>query len=99
MLLIIGTVRIPPGTIDRARPAMERMIAATRAEDGCLDYSYAEDVAEPGRIHVIERWRDRAALERHFTAAHIKEWRADWPRLGITDRDLKLYEASEPTEV
>ena len=99
MLLIVGTVRIPPGSIDTARPAMKRMIAATRAEDGCLDYFYAEDVADPGRIHVIELWRDRDALDRHFGAAHLSEWRDEWPRLGITDRDLRLYEVGEAVAV
>ena len=41
---------------------MRAMVEASRAEDGCLGYSYAEDVLEPGLIHVAERWRDRAAL-------------------------------------
>lgn len=75
---------------------MARMIAASRAEDGCDEYSYAQDVLDAGLIHVKERWRDRAALERHFTSAHIAEWRATWSELGITDRDLVLYEVGTP---
>jgi hypothetical protein len=60
MLLIVGTVRLPPENLDRARKAMRAMIAAAAAEDGCVDYGYAEDVLEPGLIHVKEFWRDRA---------------------------------------
>lgn len=75
---------------------MARMIAASRAEDGCDEYSYAQDVLDAGLIHVKERWRDRAALERHFASAHIAEWRATWSELGITDRDLVLYEVGTP---
>ncbi len=35
MIVIEGTIRIPHGALAAARPAMEAMIAASRAEDGC----------------------------------------------------------------
>ncbi len=92
MLLIIGTVRLPPEKLAEARPAMERMIMASRGETGCVEYSYAEDVLMPGRIHVKEIWRDQASLDVHFASEHIKAWRATWPMLGITDRNLLVYE-------
>ncbi|SFO29599.1 putative quinol monooxygenase [Sphingomonas sp. OK281] len=96
MLLIVGTVRLPAGTLDAARPIMQRMVEASRLERGCVDYAYAEDVLEPGLIHVKETWTDQAALDRHFASAHIAEWRAAWPSLGIGDRDLSLYDVGEP---
>jgi quinol monooxygenase YgiN len=99
MLLIIGSFRIDPARLGEARPAMDAMIAATRGEPGCIQYAYAEDVAEPGRIHVIERWTDRGALESHFSAPHLLEWRASWGRLGIGERDLKLYDGGEPEPI
>ncbi|WP_343313697.1 putative quinol monooxygenase [Brucella sp. BE17] len=92
MLLIVGTVRLPPENLDQARPAMRRMIEASRAESGCVDYSYAEDILDAGLIHVKEIWLDRAALDSHFSSAHIAAWRSTWPTLGIINRDLKLYE-------
>ncbi|PBB20072.1 putative quinol monooxygenase [Mesorhizobium sp. WSM4313] len=92
MLLIIGTVRLPPDRLDQAKPAMQRMIMASRAEPGCLDYSYAQDVLDAGLIHVSEAWSDRAALEAHFKSAHIAEWRASWAELGIGERKLTLFE-------
>ena len=95
MLLIVGTVRIPVENVARARPAVARLIEATRAEDGCLKYGFAEDVLDPGLIHVSEVWRDQAALEAHFASAHIAEWRTVWREIGIRDRDLRLYEVGE----
>ncbi|KAA3451797.1 antibiotic biosynthesis monooxygenase [Mesorhizobium sp. SARCC-RB16n] len=96
MLLIIGTIRLPPDRLDEARPVMERMVRASRAEDGCLEYSYAQDVLDPGLIRVTEAWRDRLALDAHFRSPHIAEWRSSWPALGIGKRNLLLYEADEP---
>ena len=94
MLLVIGTVRLPPDRLEQAKPVMQRMISASRAEPGCLGYSYAQDVLDAGLIHISEAWSDRAALEAHFKSAHIAEWRASWAALGIGDRKLTLYETA-----
>ena len=96
MLLIIGTVRLPAENLELARPVMKRMADASRAEDGCVEYDYAEDVFDRGLIHVKELWATQAALDRHFASTHIAEWRAAWPELGIGERDLRVYEVVEP---
>jgi quinol monooxygenase YgiN len=96
MLLIVGTVRLPAQNLDAARPIMKRMADASRAEEGCVQYGYAEDVFDPGLIHVKEMWTDQDVLDRHFASTHIAEWRAAWPSLGIGDRDLQVYEVAEP---
>lgn len=96
MLLIVGTVRLPAGNLDAARPIMKRMADASRLEEGCLEYSYAEDVFNPGLIHVKEMWSDQDALDRHFAAEHLANWRAAWPSLEIGDRNLRVYEVGEP---
>jgi quinol monooxygenase YgiN len=95
MLLIVGTVRLPPDRLAQARPVMAEMVEASRAEVGCLEYCYAEDVLSPGLIHVKEMWRDQASLDAHFASDHIAAWRAAWPAIGITDRDLRVYEVGE----
>lgn len=95
MLLIVGTVRLPADRLNAARAIMARMIEASRAEAGCLEYSYAEDLRDRGLIHVKERWKDRSALDEHFKSAHLAAWRANWPSIGITDRNLRLYEVGE----
>lgn len=96
MLLILGTVRVPAHAMDAARPAMKRMVEASRLERGCIAYGYAEDVFDPGLIHVREMWVDQAALDRHFASPHIAAWRAAWPALGIGERNLWVYEVGAP---
>lgn len=98
MLLIIGTIRLPTGKLDEARPIMQQMIEASRAEDGCIDYTYSQDVLQPSLIHVKEVWRDRVSLDKHFLSDHIGDWRSEWPKLGITDRNLMLYEVGAPVK-
>jgi len=93
VIVIEGTVRVPPERIEAARPAMEKMIRASRAEAGCIDYAYSFDLLEPGLVRVTERWESREALAAHFRTPHMAEWRAQFPAFGITDRSLRLYEA------
>jgi len=93
-VLIAGTVRVPPEKLAAFRPHMDRMLAASRAEDGCITYSYAVDVQDPGLIRVFEAWRDQAAIEAHFTASHMAEWRAAGAEFGVSDRRLSLYEVA-----
>ncbi len=95
MLLIIGTLRLAADQLDAARPSMALMIEASRAEAGCLEYSYAEDVLDCGLIHVKECWRDRISLNEHFRSDHIAAWRDRWPALGIGERRLHLFDVRE----
>ncbi len=95
MLLIAGTIRIPAEKVADARAAAARMIEATRGEDGCVQYAFAEDVLDPGLIHISELWRDQAALEKHAAASHMSEWRRAGRELGVGERNLMIYEVGE----
>jgi quinol monooxygenase YgiN len=99
VLLIVGTIRLPADLLDAARPVMAAMVEASRAEAGCLEYSYAVDVLDRGLIHVKECWTDRAALDAHFKSVHIANWRASWPVLDIGERNLHLYEVGNPQPI
>lgn len=94
-ILVAGTFRLPAANLAAAATAMRRMIEASRAEDGCLEYGYAQDVLEPGLIHVREVWRDRAALDSHFATPHLAQWRAIWPALGIGARSLRVHDLGD----
>ena len=74
---------------------MAHMIEATRAEDGCVNYAFAEDVLDPGLIHISEVWRDKAALEKHGASAHMGVWRKAGREFGVGERNLKIYEVDE----
>ena len=94
MVIVMGTVRVDPDAVERLRPAMEAMMAASGTEDGCLAYAYALDLLEPGLVRVSELWTDRASLEAHFKTAHMATWRAALAG-QVRERDIKLYEAGD----
>jgi quinol monooxygenase YgiN len=92
MLILSVLVRVPPGEVAALRPHMRKVIAASRAEPGCIFYSLAEDVAEPGVIRAFEIYRDDDALKAHGTSEHFKVWReasGQYPR-----EERRLYDAT-----
>ena len=93
MVIVMGTVKLAADKLDGARPAMAKMVAASRAEPGCIAYAYAQDLLDPATMHVAEQWQDRAALTEHFATPHMAEWRGVMGSLGLTGRDLSVFEA------
>lgn len=94
-IAVIGQFRLPVERLDEARPVMRRVVAATRAEDGCIAYSYAEDLFDPGLIRVSELWHSREQLRVHFETAHMQRWIAERAELGLTERVITAYELGE----
>lgn len=99
MIIVAGTIRIAPERMEALRPHANAVIAATRQEPGCIIYSFAEDLVEPGLIRIFELWRSRDELNAHSRAPHMSEWRAGLAEIGVLERDLKHYETGEGTAI
>lgn len=97
MIIVIGTVRLPEGAMEVLLPAATAMMAASRAEKGCLHYVYGQDLVDPNLIHVSERWSDQGALDAHFKTAHMQVWRKALAQVKFESRDLLAFEAGEGT--
>ncbi len=94
MIAVIGQFRMPPESMDTARPLMRRVMEATRGEAGCTEYNYAEDVLDPGLIRVSEVWDSRAQLNTHLATEHMRVWGEERIALGLSGRAITVYEIS-----
>jgi quinol monooxygenase YgiN len=99
MIVLAGTFRFDPTKMEAARPAVAAIIAGSRAEEGCVEFSFAQDVADPALVRVFEVWRDGPALDAHKQTPHFKDWVAAREAIGMHDRQLALYEVSAITPV
>ncbi len=97
-VILAGAVRFAADKLPAGREAMLEMMRLSRAEDGCIEYVYSEDLAEPGLIHVFEIWRDEAALHGHHTSPHFVAWRASREALGMSDRRMKAHVVASSRE-
>lgn len=100
MIQINGTIQLAPGTV-AAKPdvveAIKAMVAASRAEDGCQTYTFAQDLSDPNVLIIYERWRDREALAAHSASAHMAEFQKVMAANPPIGRDLRLYETDDGT--
>ena len=93
-VIVAGTFRVPAEQLAGIQPHLEAVIAATRQEDGCLVYSYAVDVEDPGLIRVFEHWRDQTSLEAHFKSPHMIAWQQVRVQHGFHDRRIWSHDVS-----
>lgn len=97
-IAVIGQFRMPPESMAAARPAMRKVMEATRLEDGCIEYNYGEDVLDPGLIRVSELWSSRAQLDTHMRAPHMAVWQAERAALGLSGRKITVFETANAQE-
>lgn len=99
MLLIEGWLKLGTGEFAKMKDAAVAVVAATLAEDGCLHYSFAQDVADPDLLRISERWRDQDALGAHMKSAHFGEFQKAMGAAKVEGADLRLYNADEVSKL
>lgn len=72
-LNVVATIPAKPEAVDAIRAALQTLVTATRAEEGCLAYDLFESGAAPGTFVTVERWTDQAALDAHLQMPHVAE--------------------------
>ena len=90
MLIVLAKAQVGEGALEAARPAIAAMVAASNAEEGCIAYSFTQDVLQPGTLHIVEKWQDEAALAAHFATPHMAAFRA-----AVGGLDFKIVEGAK----
>jgi quinol monooxygenase YgiN len=68
MVIVGGTFEFEPGQRELFLASREAMMRTSRAENGCIEYTFAADPLEPGRVVLYERWESQEALDAHIAA-------------------------------
>lgn len=95
MLLIEGWLKLAAGEFEKVREQGIAMVEATNAEDGCLHYSFAQDIADPDLIRISERWASQEALAAHSASAHMAAFNQAMAGVKREGANLMLYSAEE----
>lgn len=94
MYKFIITIELEPGSRDTVLARAPTVLAATRAEEGCIGYDFYASIDDPDKIVFVETWRDEAAHAFHMEQAYTKEWIAFHEQY---DRKL-TFETINPAE-
>jgi quinol monooxygenase YgiN len=93
-IVVSGEIRIHPDDFDAAFALVERLVAATQAEDGCVAYDFWVDPRDRGRIRLFEEWASPEALAAHGESEHYAAFNASLGSVRIESADLTRYEVA-----
>ena len=97
MIVVNVAVDIDPEHLPAMKEGIATMEAASRQEDGCLDYTFSVELNDPSRLRITEKWESMDALAAHFQAPHMGAFQAlmaSYPPKGM---EAFFYEAEEVT--
>ncbi len=94
MLIVAGTIRMDAAKREEAEAAARVVMAATRAEPGCISYAFSADLEDPGVIHIFEEWKSQADLDAHFQTPHMATFQGQMGGFGIQEMKVSKYEVA-----
>ncbi|MBW1681612.1 MAG: antibiotic biosynthesis monooxygenase [Deltaproteobacteria bacterium] len=74
MVSVIAKIPVQEGKMDEAVAAFKELVAHVAQEEGTLSYTLNKDPSEPNVLVVMERYKDKAALEAHSSTPYFKEF-------------------------
>lgn len=98
MVIVSGVFEVEPSEREEFLAGRVDAMKRSRAEDGCLEYVFAPDPVDSGRVVLYERWASQAALEAHL--AGMREWpRPEGPQVRPKSAAINRYDASNETKL
>jgi quinol monooxygenase YgiN len=73
-LIIIAKVVSKKEAVQSVQSELLKLIAPTRKEDGCLDYTLHQDNDNAAVFMFYETWESMAHLEKHMNSDHFKAY-------------------------
>ena len=75
LLIVHVDVAVVPEQLDAFLAATEANATASRQEPGVVRFDVLRDRADPGRVVLVEIYRDEGAAAAHKETAHYAQWR------------------------
>jgi quinol monooxygenase YgiN len=92
MVRVIAPNYIKPENIKAAEPLFREIIAATRKEQGCIEYRLFIKREEPGLFVFIEEWENRSSLDKHIASEHFTRIIPQIGKLKAKEADALIFE-------
>ncbi|MDY0161625.1 putative quinol monooxygenase [Desulfobotulus sp.] len=91
-MIVTAKIKVRPEVAREAEERLLHLVEMAGTEEGILSYVLHRDMKTPGLFFVYEKYRDKAAFQRHSSMAHVQEafkWLA--PNLA-EGPELTMYE-------
>jgi len=71
---VIARIKAKTGEVQRVEEELLKLLAPTRAENGCINFDMHQGAADHAQFLFHENWTSETALKAHFETPHIKNW-------------------------
>ena len=89
--LIGAKLSIKADKVDEFAAAAKTIIAASRAEPGCISYTLYQDPYDKTAFFFFEEWKDQAAIDSHFATPHFKAFGEKMKNLAAGPAGITIY--------
>ncbi|HLZ47371.1 MAG TPA: putative quinol monooxygenase [Candidatus Limnocylindria bacterium] len=96
MILVVAHLRAREGAMPELLQHVKAFASRSRAERGCLDYTYLRSPEDDDLVVIVERWTGRESLDGHLSSADMASYRARTAAL-VAHRSHTAYEADALT--
>lgn len=66
VVIVAGVFTVDPGQREAFLASKMDRMRTSRAEQGCLEYTFSADPLDPSRVLLYERWASQADLDAHL---------------------------------
>ena len=70
---VTAVFRAKSDKVEALKEVLAALAPPSRAEPGCIEYSFYQDTGDPTKIVAIETWKDMDAINAHLTMPHFVE--------------------------
>ena len=92
-LVIVANIHAKPGQEALVHAELEKLVAPTREEEGCVQYDLHRDNSDPGHFLFFEIWENRDFWQTHMNAPHLAAY------MAATDGAVAAFTLNEMTNV
>jgi quinol monooxygenase YgiN len=75
-LTIVASIRAKADKVELVKEELLKLIALTRAEEGCIKYDLHQDNENPAHFLFYENWESRDLWQAHMGNQHLKDYMA-----------------------
>lgn len=90
-LTIVVRIKAKAGMESRVQQKLTKLLAPTRAEQGCINFDLHRAADDPSLFLVHENWISDEALQKHFAMPYLRAWLADAEALLAAPMELTRW--------
>jgi quinol monooxygenase YgiN len=95
MIIAHGDVYAQIPRLAEVRQLMREAQEQARGQPGCISYTFAETLDDPGHLVVIQEWQDQGALEEHYRSRAFADYQAKVKARLVRDSELRISVVEE----